>query len=127
MPAPSLTILMILTEQDETERSLGLTKKKPGSSSTLFFLCTLILALALKRVDWAEQERKCLKMEHTTYSMSHGHRHFSCKKIWKCMIIVLKLIRTSNKLRESIQTNPYSFWSRSNSQTCYREEKGSSI
>lgn len=125
---PSLTILMMLTEQDETEQTLGLTKKKTGSSSTLLFLCTLILALALRRIDWEEQERKWLKMEHTTYSLSPWLQTRSvCKKIWTCMTIVLKLIRPSNKLKESIQTNPYSFCSRSNLQTCYREEKGNSI
>ena len=125
---PPLTILMILIEQDETEQSLGLTKKKIGSLSTLFFLCILILTWALKRIDWEEQDRKWLKTEHTSYSMSPWLQTCSvCKKIWKCIIIVLKLIRSSNKLKESIQTNPYSFWSRSNLQTCYREKKGSSV
>ena len=55
---PSLTILVILIEQDETEQSVGLTEEKTRSSSTLLFLCALFLALALGRMHWEERGRK---------------------------------------------------------------------
>lgn len=102
---PSLTILVILREQDETEQSVGLTKEKTGSSSTLLFLCALFLALALGRMHWEEWGRKWLKTEHTHYSMPPWPQAWAiCKKIWKCMIMVLKLTGPGLKLKASKQT-----------------------